>query len=175
MGRALRGDQIPCLRWGDAFWVEIARRVEIPLGTVACAGLSVEEQTTLEGVSQATEVRAAFDGSGACANKLGACERAAGREQRVRTAREVGKVPQFAIGEFVLITAAVPRSKLRVRWLGPLRVVSKVNEWVYVLEDIVSGKHRTVHAQRMKLYADADFMVTEYVRNQAAYDDNLGN
>ena len=35
------------------------------------------------------------------------------------TARSAGKVLQFASGEFVLITAAVPRSKLRVRWLGP--------------------------------------------------------
>jgi hypothetical protein len=52
-----------------------------------------------------------------------------------------------------------------------MRVVSTVNEWVYVLEDVVSGKHRTVHVQRMKLYADADFLVTEDVRNQAAYDD----
>ena len=89
----------------------------------------------------------------------------------MRAARETGKVPQFAIGEFVLITAAVPRSKLRVRWLGPMRVVCTVNEWVYVLEDVVSGKHRTVHVQRMKLYVDADFLVTEDVRNQAVYDD----
>ena len=98
-------------------------------------------------------------------------ERAAGREQLVRAAWDAGKFPQFTIGKFVLISAAVPRSKLRVRWLGPLRVVSTVNGWVYILEDIVSGKHRTVHVQRMKLYADADFLVTEDVRNQAALED----
>ena len=44
-------------------------------------------------------------------------------------------------------------------------------EWVYVLEDIVSGKHCTVHVQRMKHYAHADSMVTKDIRNQEAYDD----
>ena len=63
------------------------------------------------------------------------------RHGYVREARDAGKVSKFAIGEFVLITADVPQSELRVRWLGPLQVVSTVNGWVYVLEDIVSGKH----------------------------------
>ncbi len=167
--------------------VHLARRVAIPLDTVAYAGLSAEEQAAMEGVSEAEQVRAAFEAAAAAVQaswlRVAALrekrheqnrqerERAAGRAPRVRAAREAGKVPQFAVGEFVLISAAVPRSKLRVRWLGPMRVVSTVNEWVYVLEDVVSGKHRTVHVQRMKLYADADFLVTEDVRNQAAYDD----
>ena len=89
--------------------------------------MSTEEQTTLDGVSQAVEVRAAFDGAAAAVQvnwlrmaalrerrheqNVAERERAAGREQRVRTARGTGKVPKFAIGEFVLITAAVPRSK----------------------------------------------------------------
>ena len=98
-------------------------------------------------------------------------ERAAGRAPRVRAARDAGKVPQFAIGEFVLITAALPRSKLRVRWLGPLRVVGTVNDWVYTPEDIVTSRRKTVHVQRMKLYTDSSFQVTGDVRNQAAYDD----
>ena len=167
--------------------VHLARRVAIPLDTVAHAGLSAGEQAAVEGVSEAAQVRAAFETAAAAVQaswlRVAALrekrheqnrqerERAAGRATRVRAARDAGKVPQFSIGEFVLITAAVPRSKLRVKWLGPLRVVSTVNEWVYVLEDVVSGKHRTVHVQRMKLYADADFLVTEDVRNQAAYDD----
>ena len=50
-----------------------------------------------------------------------------------------------------------------------------MNDWVYTLEDVVSGKHRTVHVQRIKLYADADFMVTKDVRNQAAYENDDGD
>ena len=56
--------------------------------------------------------------------------------------------------------------------VGPFRVVATVvNDWVYTLEDIVTSRRRTVHVQRMKLYADSAFQVTEDVRNQAAYDD----
>ena len=64
--------------------------------------------------------------------------------QGVREARDADKVPQFSIGEFVLIAAAVPRSKLRVLWLGPFRVVALVNDWVYTLKDVVTSRHRTV-------------------------------
>ena len=35
----------------------------------------------------------------------------------------------------------------------------------------MTSRRRTVHVQRMKLYADSSFQVTEDVRNQAAYDD----
>lgn len=167
--------------------IHLARRVAIPLDTVVYAGLSAEEQVAVEGVSEAAQVRAAFEAAAAVVQaswlrvaalrerrhgqNAAARERAAGRAPRVRAARDAGKVPQFAIGEFVLITAAVPRSKLRVRWLGPFRVVATVNEWVYILEDIVTSRRKTVHVQRMKLYADSEFQVTEDVRNQAAYDD----
>ena len=40
----------------------------------------------------------------------------------------------------------------------------------YVLEDIVTSRRRTAHVQRMKIYADSSFQITEDVRNQAAYD-----
>ena len=45
--------------------IQLARKVAIQLDTVASAGLSTEEQTTLEGVSQVVEVRAAFDAAAA--------------------------------------------------------------------------------------------------------------
>ena len=49
--------------------------------------------------------------------------------------------------------------------------MAAVNEWVYIHEGVVTSRHRTVHVQRMNLYADSSFQVTEDVRNQAAYDD----
>ena len=98
----------------------------------------------MEGGSQAAEVRAAFDAAAAAVQaswlRVAALrerrheqnaaerERAAVRAPRVREARDAGKVSQFAIGEFVLITAAMTRSKLRVRWLGPFREVATVND-----------------------------------------------
>ena len=64
----------------------------------------------------------------------------------------------------------IPRNKLRARWLGPSRVVDTVNSNVYVIEDLITTKQTTVHAQRLKPFAEADFEVTEDVRNSVAYD-----
>ena len=45
--------------------IHLARRVAIPLDTVAYAGLSAEEQAAVEGVSEAAQVRAAFEAAAA--------------------------------------------------------------------------------------------------------------
>jgi hypothetical protein len=55
--------------------------------------------------------------------------------------------------------------------MGPYRVVDTINPWVYVVEDIVTAKRRSIHVQRMRLYADAAFKITADTRAQAAYDD----
>jgi hypothetical protein len=74
------------------------------------------------------------------------------------------------VGEFVLARVPVRRNKLRVQWLGPYRVADTVNKWVYVLQDVVTGKRKTVHVDRMRWYADSDLAVTEDLKNQVAYD-----
>ena len=45
-----------------------------------------------------------------------------------------------------------------------------MNSNVYVVEDLLSSKQTTVHAQRLRPFAEADFEVTEDVRNSIAYD-----
>ena len=55
--------------------------------------------------------------------------------------------------------------------MGPYWVVDTINNWVYVVEDIVTAKRRSIHVQCMRLYADAAFKVTADTRVQAAYDD----
>ena len=79
----------------------------------------------------------------------------------MRVARNKGKVPQFQLGEFVLVAAPVALAKFKVKWMGLFRVMETLNDYVYVVE----------HVQRLRLYAEADFQVTEDIRNQAAYDD----
>lgn len=91
----------------------------------------------------------------------------ANERQRNSTAQSV----DFAIGDFVLAYAAVPRNKLRVKWLGPYHVTDTLNERVFEVKDISSKKRYVMHAQRLKLYCDASLNCTEDLRNQAAYDD----
>ena len=72
-------------------------------------------------------------------------ERATGRDTRVREARAAVKIPQFSLGEFVLVSCPVSRNKLRNVWMGPYRVVDTINNWVYVVEDLVTAKRRSIH------------------------------
>jgi hypothetical protein len=98
---------------------------------------------------------------------------AAGRDQRhAQNAAAGGGEPlEVDIGDYVLVYSAHQRHKLQVKWLGPRRVVDTVNEHVYVLEDLLTGKRSTAHAQRLRMYADATLNITEALRDQIAYDD----
>ena len=98
-------------------------------------------------------------------------DRAAGRLDRVCAARDKGKVPQFQLGEFVLVAAPVARAKFKIKWMGPFRIVETLNDYVYVVEDVVTNRRKSVHVQRLRLYAEASFQLTEDIRTQTAYDD----
>jgi hypothetical protein len=55
--------------------------------------------------------------------------------------------------------------------MGPFRIVDTLNEYVYVVEDVVTSRRKSVHVQRLRMFAEADFQLTEDIRNQSAYDD----
>ena len=62
--------------------------------------------------------------------------------------------PNFEIGDFVLVAVIDPISKLSARWTGPWKVVRTENDWVYVVEHLLSKKEKTVHIQRLRFYSD---------------------
>ena len=94
-------------------------------------------------------------------------------EQNRRQRAKYDKPVDFDIGDYVIAYCAVQRNKLRVKWLGPYRVVDTINERVFEVEDISTGRTQTVHAQRLRFYADGLLEVTEELKNQAAYDDQF--
>ena len=63
----------------------------------------------------------------------------------------------------MLVAAPVARAKFRVKWMGPFRIVETLNEYVYVVEDVVTARHKSEHVQRLRLYVEASFQVTEDV------------
>jgi hypothetical protein len=138
--------------------LHLARRLEVPLDTVTFNALSEAQQEALEDLPRSDQVRAAYEEAAAAVQ---ACwlraahirerrrlqngqerERAAGRLDRVRVARDKGKVPQFQIGEFVLVAAPVARAKFRVKWMGPYRILDTLNDYVYVVEDVVTSRRK---------------------------------
>ena len=98
--------------------------------------------------------------------------RAAGRRRASK-----GTLPNFAVGDFVLMARARPpgkNSKMMFTWKGPWRVTNAPNPHIYQVQDIVSGKVTTAHVARLKLYKDSLLGVTEYVQEAFQYLFNQG-
>ena len=167
----------------------LGRETAHPLDTLAYNGLDEEQRQLAEAVpihdrageyfkSTAEALQASWLKAASAMNRrheqnVLERERAAGRAARKNRASgkaNTPKTPNYAVGDFVLVQCPIPRNKLKLKWLGPYRVVDTVSAWVYILEDIVSSKRSTVHVQRMRFYSDAAFDVTEDVKNQAQYD-----
>jgi hypothetical protein len=79
-------------------------------------------------------------------------------------------VPQFQVGDYVLILNMMPTNKLRTKWMGPFQITNTLNDHVYICKDLIRGQQTAVHAQRMKIYSDKSLDVTEDIKNSAAYD-----
>ena len=75
---------------------------------------------------------------------------------------------QFQIGKFVLVAAPVARAKFRVKWMDPYRILDTLNDYVYVVEDVVTSRRKSVHVQRLRLFAETNFQMTGDSRKQAA-------
>ena len=71
-----------------------------------------------------------------------------------RTAANRGNLPNFAVGEYVLVARvrrSVSTAKLLMTWTGPWCVVVFERPHVYGVQNIVSGEVRDVHVARMRL------------------------
>ena len=79
----------------------------------------------------------------------------------------------FQVGDYVLIAGNVTKSnsKLYLKWKGPFHIVSSRLGYVFDVADIITQETRTVHGERMKLYADSSLDVTEAIKLQKSFDD----
>ena len=77
----------------------------------------------------------------------------------------------FGVGDFVLYTVVAPagRDKLQARKLGPARIVEVRSEWVYLVENLITGEVKEMHAQRLEFYHDASLNVTKELREHLKY------
>lgn len=81
------------------------------------------------------------------------------RRMRDRTSK--GKLPNFSNGDFVLVAREdfTAGEKLSLRWRGPRRIVTALNNYVYQVEDLRNGRVQDVHASRLKFYHDESLNV----------------
>ena len=56
-----------------------------------------------------------------------------------------------------------------VRWVGPYKIID-TKEHSFIIEDLINGKHITVHQSRLKFYSDDQLNINdeilEYISNQ---------
>ncbi|ETP52145.1 hypothetical protein F442_02795 [Phytophthora nicotianae P10297] len=98
-----------------------------------------------------------------------AAARAAGRKGHDK--KQITTMAQFEIGDFVLYADVWQhtRSKLRVKWCGPAQVVATVSNWIFEIQNLITGQRNEAHASRLKFYADSLLDVTEDLMLHAAH------
>ena len=74
--------------------------------------------------------------------------------------------PDIEIGDYVLELAKGRRHKLQLKWLGLRRIVDTVNDYVFVVENMVTMERTVALAARLKRYADRDLLMTPDLPDQ---------
>jgi hypothetical protein len=95
------------------------------------------------------------------------------RERAIdRINSKVGVRPcNFQTGEFE-DCGVVPRPqhpKLALRWVGPYRTVQVLNEFIYILQHLVTGDKCEVHGSRLIFIHNSDYDVTKAVIERLEY------
>ncbi|ETO66354.1 hypothetical protein F444_16481 [Phytophthora nicotianae P1976] len=65
--------------------------------------------------------------------------------------------------------ASKKHPKLRVKWCGPAQVTAATSNWIFEIENLVTGERREAHASRLKFYADNSLAVTEDLHRHVAH------
>jgi transposase InsO family protein len=78
--------------------------------------------------------------------------------------------PNFDVGDYVLYTVvSKERGKLQARKMGPARISAVKSEWVYEVEDLITGQTEEMHASRLEFYADRRLHISEELKEQLRY------
>lgn len=80
------------------------------------------------------------------------------QRQRGRDAASHGRLPNFDIGDYVLVARLDFHNgeKLALRWRGPCRIIKAVKDFVYFVQDLGNDIEGEIHGSRLKLYCDSE-------------------
>jgi hypothetical protein len=143
-----------------------------PLDQLAVPG-SVKTATLSEIVANrkvnVTKLKLALDEMHQRTKKANEAARASGRQ--ARNAKRGTAMAQFDIGDYVLYADVWQhtRDKLRVKWCGPAQVTATSSNWIFEIQNLITGEQREAHASRLKFYADASLEVTAELLKHVAH------
>lgn len=85
------------------------------------------------------------------------------RVQRRQNAKKNIQPVNITIGDYVMARTHVKREhKLQCKWGGPWLVKEAKSNLVFVMEDLLSAKQQTLHAQRIMLYPVTRGLLTAF-------------
>ncbi len=80
----------------------------------------------------------------------------------------------FFDGDYVLrgLVQGKARRKPSIKWHGPYRVVECRSNYIFVIEDLLTGEREEAHGRRLRFFRNSSFQVTEELRHHLAYQKN---
>ena len=80
----------------------------------------------------------------------------------------------FTEGDFVLQGLVLGKAKRKpsIKWQGPYRVVECRSNYIFVIEDLLTGERKEVHGRRLRFFRNSSFRVTEELRDHIAFQKN---
>ena len=80
----------------------------------------------------------------------------------------------FTEGDYVLrgLVQRETKRKPSIKWHGPYRVTECRSNYIFVIEDILTGERQESHGSRLRFFRNSSFQVTDELRDHLAYQKN---
>jgi hypothetical protein len=90
-------------------------------------------------------------------------------EKRMRRNKKLIRKANFDLGDYVLEATVHRKDKLESKWKGPQRISKMINNQVFEVEDLLSGKKKDVHSVLLMFFDDShiDSNVKEHIQFHA--------
>ena len=77
----------------------------------------------------------------------------------------------FTEGDYVLRGVVQRKSgrKLSIKWSGPYRIVEYRSNYIFVIQNLLTGERQESHGRRLRFFRNSSFQVTEELREHLSY------
>lgn len=77
----------------------------------------------------------------------------------------------FEVGDFVLRanSSTYAKSKVSVKWYGPLRITKVMSDYLFEVEDLLSGTSSVSHGSKLKIFRNKEYKVSEEILEHLSF------
>ena len=83
------------------------------------------------------------------------------QQHRKRLNKRMTRSINFSIGNYVLAATNIihHRRKSDCNWTGPAQIIDSIDEYIFVVKDLITSDKKEIHAERLKFYDDSSLNV----------------